>query len=158
MCAACQTGYQEIRNLFSHAKMRAEISKTIRTFSQDAHALPWPLHLLFCFHTPLGYPLLASECTCFLNDPKVKKKIHSYNYIKQKILFYQDRFIDRMIQVTVYLQLNLFIIFSAHITLFFRTVVNTFIDDQFLDRNLCIPPFYSETIRKRTFLYDLWDF
>ena len=40
MCAACQRGYQEIRNLFSHANMRAEISKTIRTFSQDAHALP----------------------------------------------------------------------------------------------------------------------
>ena len=90
--------------------------------------------------------------------PQSKKKIHSYNYIKQKILFYQDRFIDRMIQVTVYLQLNLFMIFSAHITLFFRTVVNIFIDDQFLDRNLCIPPFYTETIRKRTFLYDLWDF
>ena len=63
-----------------------------------------------------------------------------------------------MIQVTVYLQLNLFMIFSAHITLFFRTVVNIFIDDQFFDRNLCIPPFYTETTRKRTFLYDLWDF
>ena len=32
MCAACQTGYQEIRDLFNHANMRAEISNTNSNF------------------------------------------------------------------------------------------------------------------------------
>ena len=32
MCAACQTGYQKIRNLFNHADMMAEITNVISVF------------------------------------------------------------------------------------------------------------------------------
>ena len=41
-------------------------------------------------------------------------------------------------------------IMSAHITLFFRTVVNIFINDQIFSQNLNIPPFYIEKTKKRT--------
>ena len=41
-------------------------------------------------------------------------------------------------------------ILSAHITLFFRTVVSIFIDDHFFGKNIYIPYFYAEKIRKRT--------
>ena len=42
MSAACQTGYQEIRNLFNHANMRAEIintTNTISNFFKELHTL-----------------------------------------------------------------------------------------------------------------------
>ena len=32
MCAACQTGYQEIRSLFNHANMRTDSINTISNF------------------------------------------------------------------------------------------------------------------------------
>ena len=71
MCAACQTGYQETRNLFNHANMRAEITKTISNFFiayirfDSTSASP-----LVRFHTLLGYPPPPIlECAYFLNDP-----------------------------------------------------------------------------------------
>ena len=77
------------------------------------------------YYTLLGYPLRILKC----------RYVYSYNCIKQKTLFYQDKFIDRMIQVTIYQQLHSFMIISAHITLFFRTVANILIDDQLFGRN-----------------------
>ena len=80
MCAACQTVYQEIRNLFNHANMRAEINNTISnffiTYVHFASTSPPPL---VYFHTVTPYPL--SERTYFLNDPKARIKIISYFHV-----------------------------------------------------------------------------
>ena len=61
MCAACQTVYQEIINLFNHANMRAEITNTMSNFFMAyicfASTSPPPLVL---FHMLLGYPLPPS--------------------------------------------------------------------------------------------------
>ena len=71
MCAACQTGYQETRNLFNHANMRVEITKTISNFFiayirfDSISASPFVR-----FHALLGYPPPPIlECAYFLNDP-----------------------------------------------------------------------------------------
>ena len=53
MCAACQTEYQEIRNLFNHANMRAEITNTIFLYII-------PLSPLARFYTFFGYTLPLS--------------------------------------------------------------------------------------------------
>ena len=63
MCATCQRGYQEIRNLFNHANMRAEITNIIRNFYIAYVRFAWtPLPPLACYHTFLGYssPALPS--------------------------------------------------------------------------------------------------
>ena len=69
MCAACQKGYQEIRNLFNHANMMAEITNTISNFSYSVRTFCLDPLPLVHFHTFLGYPLPLSEHTYFLNDP-----------------------------------------------------------------------------------------
>ena len=57
MCAACQTGYQEIRNLSNDANMWIEITNAISnffiTYVRFAATSPTPL---MHFHTLLGYP------------------------------------------------------------------------------------------------------
>ena len=57
MSAACQTGYQEIRNLFNHANLRAEITNTINTISNFFKAyvrFASTLPPFVRFHTLLG--------------------------------------------------------------------------------------------------------
>ena len=57
MCAGCQTGYQEIRNLFNHANMRAEIINTINIISNFFKAcvrFASNLSPFVRFHTLLG--------------------------------------------------------------------------------------------------------
>ena len=61
MCAACQTGHQEIRNLFNHANMRAEIFNTTNNFLWCTHALPRPFSspctFSYAFVVPPSPPL-----------------------------------------------------------------------------------------------------
>ena len=74
MCAAFQTGYQDIKNLFNHANTRAEISNTINDFFYSVRSLCLgPPPTVVRFHTLLGYPLPILECTYVLNDSKVKQ-------------------------------------------------------------------------------------
>ena len=55
MRAACQTRYHEIRNLFNHANMRVEITKTVDIYLVYICFSSTPTSPV-SFHALLGYP------------------------------------------------------------------------------------------------------